>query len=64
MNAPSGWYYSVQIGDKRISNPDVTLAWFASKSGDELFFERERFLNPTRSFKIQKFNANSCKRNW
>ena len=55
MNAPSGWYYNyADCGDKRISNPDVTLAWFASKSGDELFFERERFLNPTHSFKIQK----------
>ena len=55
MNAPSGWYYNyADCGDRRISNPDVTLAWFASKSGDELFFERERFLNPTHSFKIQK----------
>ena len=44
MNAPSGWYYNyADCGDKRNSNPDVTLAWFASKTGDELFFERSRF---------------------
>ena len=28
-------------GDKRISNPDVALAWFASKSGDELFSKED-----------------------
>ncbi len=55
MNTPSGWYYNyADCGDKRSSNPDVTLAWFASKSGDELFFERSRFLNPPESLKIQK----------
>ena len=55
MNTPSGWYYNyADCGDKRSSNPDVTLAWFASKSGDELFFERSRFLNSPESLKIQK----------
>tara|TARA_B100001175_G_C19514298_1_gene646161 strand:- start:1863 stop:3830 length:1968 start_codon:yes stop_codon:yes gene_type:complete len=55
MNTPSGWYYNyADCGDKRSINPDVTLAWFASKSGDELFFERSRFLNPPESLKIQK----------
>ena len=55
MNAPSGWYYNyADCGDKRNSNPDVTLAWFASKTGDELFFERSRFLNPPSSYKMKK----------
>jgi hypothetical protein len=45
MNAPSGWYYNfADCGDKRSQNGDITLAWFASKSGDELFFERNRLL--------------------
>lgn len=47
MNAPSGWYYNfADCGDKRGEFGDVTLAWFASKSGNETFFERDRFLRP------------------
>jgi hypothetical protein len=48
MNAPSGWYYNfADCGDKRSQNGDITLAWFASKSGDEMYFERNRLLrNP------------------
>lgn len=46
-NAPSGWYYNfADCGDKRSENGDITLAWFAAKSGNPLFFERERFLRP------------------
>ena len=47
MNAPSGNYYNfADCGDKRRENGDVTLAWFAFKSGNETFFERKRFLRP------------------
>ncbi len=48
MNAPSGWYYNyADCGDKRSDGGDVTLAWFAMKTGNKAFFERERFLAPT-----------------
>ncbi len=44
-NAPSGWYYNYSdCGDKRSENGDITLAWFASKTGNRAFFEKERFL--------------------
>lgn len=46
-NAPSGWYYNfADCGDKRGENGDVTLAWFAAKTGNKTFFEKERFLRP------------------
>ena len=46
-NAPSGWYYNfADCGDRRGMQGDVTLAWFASKTGNRVFFEKERFLRP------------------
>lgn len=46
-NAPSGWYFNfADCGDKRSENGDFTLAWFASKTGNPAFFEKERFLRP------------------
>jgi hypothetical protein len=48
MNTPSGWYFNfADCGDKRSTGGDVTLAWFATKTGNKAFFERERFLIPT-----------------
>lgn len=48
MNTPSGWYYNfADCGDKRSATGDVTLAWFAAKTGNKAFFEKERFLVPT-----------------
>ncbi len=47
MNAPSGWYYNfADCGDKRSASGDVILAWFAAKTGNAEFFEKERFLMP------------------
>lgn len=47
MNAPSGWYYNfADCGDKRGKNGDIILAWFASKTGNKVFFEKARFLRP------------------
>lgn len=44
-NAPSGRYYNfADCGDKRGQNGDITLAWFAAKTGNKNFFEGERFL--------------------
>ncbi len=48
-NAPSGWYYNfADCGDKRSDNGDITLAWFASKTGNKTFFENDRFLRPVK----------------
>lgn len=50
-NTPSGWYFNyADCGDKRSAGGDVTLAWFAAKSGNKSFFEKERFLAPTADF--------------
>lgn len=44
---PSGRYYNfADCGDKRNENGDIILAWFAAKSGNPLFFEKERFMRP------------------
>ncbi|HPF52900.1 MAG TPA: heparinase II/III family protein [Draconibacterium sp.] len=46
-NTPSGMYYNfADCGDKRSENGDIVLAWFAAKSGNKIFFERNRFLRP------------------
>jgi hypothetical protein len=46
-NAPSGWYYNfADCGDRRSREGDVTLAWFATKTGNSAFFEKDRFLMP------------------
>lgn len=45
--APSGWYFNYSdCGDKRSENGDVALAWFAVKTGNKEFFEKDRFLMP------------------
>lgn len=49
MNAPSGMYYNfADCGDRRSENGDIVLAWFAAKSGNRGFFEKERFLRPAK----------------
>jgi hypothetical protein len=46
-NAPSGWYYNfADCGDRRGKGFDDVLAWFASKTGNRAFFEKERMLQP------------------
>ncbi len=43
--APSGWYYNfADCGDQRSETGDLTLAWFAAKTGNPIYFEKERFL--------------------
>ena len=43
--APSGWYYNfADCGDKRSENGDLTLSWFAAKTGNPIYFEKEKFL--------------------
>lgn len=59
MNTPSGWYYNfADCGDKRSQNGDITLAWFASKSGDEIFYERNRLLrSPSKIGKLRRLDG-------
>ncbi len=46
-NAPSGMYYNfADCGDRRGANGDITLAWFATETGNSSYFERDRFLQP------------------
>jgi len=58
-NAPSGWYYNfADCGDKRSENGDITLAWFAAKTGNRTFFERDRFLRPAEDMgKLSRFGG-------
>ena len=45
--APSGLYYNyADCGDRRGQNGDIVLAWFAKRTGDGTFFEKDRFLSP------------------
>lgn len=47
MNTPSGWYFNfADCGDKRSESGDIILAWFATKTGNKEFFEKDRFLSP------------------
>ncbi|SKB70912.1 Heparinase II/III-like protein [Parapedobacter luteus] len=46
-NAPSGMYYNfADCGDSRSPNGDMVLAWFAQRTGNAAYFEKERFLIP------------------
>ncbi|MDZ8119186.1 heparinase II/III domain-containing protein [Pontiella agarivorans] len=46
-NAPSGMYYNfADCGERRSPNGDLILAWFAAKTANPDFFERDRFLRP------------------
>jgi len=47
MNTPSGWYFNfADCGDKRGESGDIILAWFATKTGNKAFYEKDRFLMP------------------
>lgn len=44
-NAPSGMYYNfADCGDRRGQNGDIVLAWFAKRTGNAAYFERDRLL--------------------
>lgn len=45
--APSGKYYNYSdCNDNRPEAGDITLAWFAKKTGNRAFYESDRFLQP------------------
>lgn len=54
--APSGMYYNfADCGDRPGPNGSVTLAWFAMKSGNSLYLEKEKFLRePTDMGKLER----------
>ncbi|MEM9144437.1 MAG: heparinase II/III family protein, partial [Bacteroidota bacterium] len=60
-NAPSGYYYNFSdCGDKRRETGDMTLAWFAQKTGNAAFFEKERFLRPVEDMGKMDRNAGAA----
>jgi len=45
--APSGMLYNfADCADQRGRNGDITLAWFAKRTGNSLYLEKDRFLKP------------------
>jgi len=53
--APSDGYFNfADCSDKRDENGDFTLAWFAAKTGNKNYFEKERFLrDPEKMGKLE-----------
>lgn len=48
--APSGWYFNFSdCGDKPGEDGDITLAWFAKETGNDIYLEKDKFLRPPRS---------------
>jgi hypothetical protein len=51
MVAPSGWYFNfADCGDRSGGNGDVVLAWFAQKTGNGLYLEKDKFLKSPDTF--------------
>ncbi|MEI6175505.1 MAG: heparinase II/III family protein [Verrucomicrobiota bacterium] len=49
-SAPSGWYYNyADCDDTPGSGGDVILAWFATQAGESMFYEKTKFLNPSKN---------------
>lgn len=55
-NAPSGRYYNfADCGDRRSQNGDIILAWFAAYTGNQMYYEKDRFLaNPADMGKLSR----------
>ena len=52
MVAPSGYYFNfADCGDRTGGNGDIVLAWFAQKTGNALFLEKEKFLIPASQYR-------------
>ncbi|MEO8960453.1 MAG: heparinase II/III family protein, partial [Ginsengibacter sp.] len=48
--APSGWYFNfADCGDKPGNDGDLTLAWFAKETGNEIYLETNKFLQSPES---------------
>lgn len=47
---PSGYYFNfADCGDREGPNGDIVLAWFAQKTGNSLYLQKEKFLKPAES---------------
>ncbi|MBT3242913.1 MAG: hypothetical protein HN352_07180 [Bacteroidetes bacterium] len=58
--SPSGLYYNFSdCGDKRGRSGDNILAWFAAKTGNRIYFEKERFLIPPDKITLDRFSGAS-----
>ncbi len=45
--APSGWYYNyADCGDRHSQAGDIILAWFGTETGNPLYLEKDKFLQP------------------
>lgn len=55
--APSGKYFNfADSHEKRKENGNLTLAWFAAKTGNKIYYEEERFLrDPQEMEKLAKY---------
>ncbi|MCP4312395.1 MAG: hypothetical protein GY790_14120, partial [Bacteroidetes bacterium] len=52
-NTPSGWYYNyADSKDKPNVDGDVILAWFATQTGESMFYEKDKFLIPAEDIRI------------
>ena len=57
-SSPSGLYYNFSdCGDKRSRSGDNTLAWFAAKTGNGIYYEKDRFLIPSDEIKLDRFSG-------
>ena len=46
VTAPSGWYFNfADCGDRSNGSDAVTLAWFATKTGNSMYFNEDYFIN-------------------
>jgi hypothetical protein len=63
--APSHWYFNfADCGDQAGSNGDITLAWFAMKTGNSLFLEKDKFMRPSQSMeKLSRLSGAGQSRN-
>ena len=57
--APSGGYFNfADCSDRRQETGDVLLAWFATKTGNATFYEKDRFLQPVAEMgKLARFSG-------
>lgn len=50
VTAPSGYFFNfADSGDKKDGDDSVLRAWFAAKTGDGLYFDKEFFANPEKA---------------
>ena len=57
-SSPSGLYYNfADCGDKKGASGDNILAWFAAKSGNANYYEKDLFLSSSESMNLNRFSG-------